>query len=674
MLTPQTLQQLPDELVDLVSEVQMDIIQSIAKKLVKADYLTPSAEWQLYKATQLRLSTNEVNNLLAKYTGKSKRQISKLYTEACKEAINNDAKIYRAYGKDCSAALRSVALSNTLKAGIKNANGMTKNLCKSMVESSRTTVTHLMDKAWLKVQSGAFTYQDAIYDAVAELAEQGITAVTYPSGKTDWADVAVRRAVMTGVSQTAGQMQLDLAEEMDCDLVEVTSHMGARPSHAVWQGKVYSISGKSKKYPKLSTATGYGTGDGLKGWNCRHDFYPFFEGVSERANLPVDISENNEQYSLSQKQRAMERSIRASKRRLAAYDGALAETEDEVLKRKLQNQFERHSAILKTKEKRLSEFCDKNGLYHQGDRVRVVGFNKSVSQKAVQANKRYVKQQDVGSGTSGGTAAKKSKAETESKNKIQTLDYPTRKNGKPELVMSAGVDKSGESGIINAESQYSELGRFKQKIRADKRIDKDYYSILKEKFSHGSDDAKALFNKFVPKNSVENSNLEDIPRYDPNTKKISMHYATDLNNERGAGATWFHEHGHMIDDLSGKASKNKEFQQSLYKDYMDYLKQYGKKNGLNTIDKVQNAISRDLSDMREHSAVSDILDGLSKGKIHGVAGHDLEYWAKNADAVYSEAFAHMFEAQFDKVRYNQMKTYFPNALKKFEDIIEVISK
>ena len=328
--------------------------------------------------------------MLAKLTGKSKRQISKLYTAACKEAINNDAKIYRAYGKDCTAALRSVALSNTLKAGIKNANGMTRNLCRSMVESSVGTVTYLMDKAWLKVQSGAFSPQEAIYDAVSELAANGITKVTYASGHTDWADVAVRRAVMTGISQTAGQMQLDLAAEMDCDLVEVTAHMGARPSHAEWQGKVYSISGKSKKYPKLSTATGYGTGTGLKGWNCRHDFYPFFEGISERANLPVDISENNEQYALSQKQRAMERSIRASKRRLAAYDGALAETEDEVLKRKLQNQFERHSAILKTKEKRLSEFCDKNGLYPEKDRVRVVGFGKSVSQKAVHGNKRYL--------------------------------------------------------------------------------------------------------------------------------------------------------------------------------------------------------------------------------------------------------------------------------------------
>ncbi|WP_124100895.1 phage minor capsid protein [Ruminococcus sp. Marseille-P6503] len=388
MLTPQTLQKLPDELVDLVNELQTDIIRSLSKKLVKTNYLTPSAEWQLYKAGQLRLSTNEVNKLISKYAGKSKRQIAQLYTDACRKAINNDAKIYRAYGKDCSAALRSVALSNTLKAGIKNANGMTSNLCKSMVESSRATVTHLMDKAWLKVQSGAFSYQEAIYDAVLELASQGISAVTYPSGHTDWADVAVRRAVMTGISQTAGQMQLDLAAEMDCDLVEVTAHMGARPSHALWQGKVYSISGKSKKYPKLSEATGYGTGAGLKGWNCRHDFYPFFEGVSERANLPVDIAENNEQYEFSQKQRAMERSIRKSKRSLAALDGALQECSDDELRRRLQNKFERTSETLKLKEKRLNEFCNANGLYKQNDRVRVVGFGRSLSQKAVHGSNR----------------------------------------------------------------------------------------------------------------------------------------------------------------------------------------------------------------------------------------------------------------------------------------------
>ncbi len=391
MLTPQTLSRLPDPLVDLVNELQTEIIQSIAKKLTKANYLTPSAEWQLYKAAQLRMSTADVNKLLRKYTKLSKREIAALYTEACKQAINNDAKIYRYYGKDADSFTRSVAFSNSLKAGIKNADGMYENLTRSMVQSSRKTVTHLMDKAYLKVLSGAFSPQEAIYSAVKELADKGIQSVTYPSGRTDWADVAVRRAVITGIGQTTGRMQLDLAEDMGTDLVEVTAHSGARPSHAEWQGKVYSISGKSKKYPSLRAATGYGRGDGLKGWNCRHDFFPFFEGLSERANFPVDKEENLREYELEQKQRGMERAIRKSKRGLAALDSAIGSADDEELKAKLQSDFDRKSNTLKRQEARLSDFCESNGLLPRNDRTRVIGFGRSVSQKAVHGNNRYLK-------------------------------------------------------------------------------------------------------------------------------------------------------------------------------------------------------------------------------------------------------------------------------------------
>ena len=477
MLTPQTLDALPDELISLIDELQTDIIKSIAKKITKADYLTPSAEWQLYKAAQLRMSTKEITELLAKYTGKSKREIRRLYNEACRQAINEDAKIYRAYGKDASSFTRSVAFSNALKAGIANADGMMQNFTKSMVQSSRKTVTHLMDKAYLKVLSGAFSPQEAVYSAVAELAAKGIQSVTYPSGRTDWADVAIRRAVITGIGQTAGRMQLELAEEMDCDLVEVTSHMGARPSHAEWQGKVYSISGKSMKYPPLSV-TGYGTGAGLKGWNCRHDFYPFFEGISERASFPIDKAENAKEYELSQKQRSMERAIRRSKRGLAALNESINSTDDPELKAKLQSRFDRSSATLKQQEQRMNEFCEANDLIVRNDRVRVVGFGKSVSQRAVHGSKRYVKKQGGGSGTSGGTAAKKNKAEkvkaveTDSKDKIQTLDYTTRKNGKPELLMSAGVDKSGKSGII--EDKEVTVEKLKVEEFTDEQNDKLY--------------------------------------------------------------------------------------------------------------------------------------------------------------------------------------------------------
>ena len=98
-------------------------------------------------------------------------------------------------------------------------------------------------------------------------------------------DVAVRRAVLTGVNQTTARMQIARADEMECDLVETTAHMGARPEHMDWQGRIFSRSGKSRKYPDFVKSTGYGTGPGLCGWNCRHSFFPYFEGCPS-AHIP----------------------------------------------------------------------------------------------------------------------------------------------------------------------------------------------------------------------------------------------------------------------------------------------------------------------------------------------------------------------------------------------------
>lgn len=141
-------------------------------------------------------------------------------------------------------------------------------------------------------------------------------------------------------------------------------------------------------HTERNSGTSDGTGAGLKGWNCRHDFYPFFEGISERASFPIDKAENAKEYELSQKQRAMERAIRKSKRGLAALNESINSTDDPELKAKLQSKFDRQSAMLKQQEQRMNEFCEANNLIVRNDRVRVVGFGKSVSRKAVHRNKK----------------------------------------------------------------------------------------------------------------------------------------------------------------------------------------------------------------------------------------------------------------------------------------------
>lgn len=401
MLTPNQLDKLPEPMIQLMSELQDEIISDICRRITKTNYLTPTAEWQLYKANQLTLSAREVKRRIAAKLKVRESILKSIYTDAVKTAIREDEVIYKAaiaegilsdnYREKLTNYTRSKAFSNALQRGLKNTNGLMRNLTNSAAAAANRQLSDALDLAYLKCVNGAFSPQEAIFAAVKQLSADGLKCVSYESGRTDQLDVAVRRAVVTGIGKTCCDMQLDLAKEMDCELVEVSSHLGARPSHAEWQGQIYSLKKGHPKYPYFYDATGYGTGDGLGGWNCRHSFFPYFEGLSAAANAPTFTKEENAQvYADTQKQRAYERAIRKSKRELAGLDGARSATTDPELKAKYDREFERKSVTLKNREARLAEHLKVTGLLPDNSRVRVDGFGKSVSQKAYHtANKSY---------------------------------------------------------------------------------------------------------------------------------------------------------------------------------------------------------------------------------------------------------------------------------------------
>lgn len=219
----------------------------------------------------------------------------------------------------------------------------------------------------------------------------------------------------------------------------------------------------------------------------------------------------------------------------------------------------------------------------------------------------------------------------------------------------------------------SELGNFKNKIKSNPEIKKDYYDMVKTRFSHMPESAKRVYNKYVKIDSVYGS-FEGTPHYE--SGKIYMHFGSDLNNERGNGATWFHEHGHMIDELSGGTStKNPLFYETLRLDYSDYISKVRRKHPEMSLKSIQSLISSELNDYRQHSAVSDMFHGLSNERIKGCSSHKrrldgTSYWTE--EAISQEAFAHMFECQSDDVRYKEMKKYFPKSLELFEKMLEVM--
>ena len=379
MLSPEFLDSLPESVVELFRQVEQDILLDMARRISKADKITDTAAWQAWRYEQTKLVSSNALKVLAKATGKSKTELVQLFQTAALETLQSDGKIYTAAGLAIPESL-SPTLQNILQSGYLQTGKAMDNFTATTANTVTKEFENALDRAWLQVNTGAFSYQQAIRRAILDLAQNGLHSVVYPSGHKDTIEVAVRRAVLTGVNQTAAKLQLARMDELGCDLVETTAHAGARPSHAVWQGKIFSRSGKSSKYPDFVSSTGYGTGAGLGGWNCRHNFYPYFEGLSKRAYTSQQLKDFEKKeisykgkdytrYEASQIQREMERRIRKSKREYLALDAAGLDTSQTA-------------ATLAKRRQTLKDFLNETGLRQDSFREQVAGFGRSAAARA----------------------------------------------------------------------------------------------------------------------------------------------------------------------------------------------------------------------------------------------------------------------------------------------------
>lgn len=399
MLTPDYLEHCADEAIKINAELENFIIKDIARRIVKAGTMTETARHQIKALQESGNLYDDIITEIANITNQSKKVVKKIFEDAAVESMAFDDEIYELAGVKPTFFRESPAMMQILKAGIQKANNDITNLIMTTAGISQSKFKETTNMAYRQFTSGAFDYNTAIFNAVEQLSKDGIN-VMYPSGKLDKIDVAVRRAVLTGVNQTAHKLQDERAKQMECDLVEVTAHIGARvtkkldhTNHAWWQGKVYSISGNNDKYPSLKEVTGYGKVDGLGGINCRHNKFPFIEGVSKRAYTDKELEELNNktvtyngveygEYEALKIQRQKERDIREIKRELSGYQGIMLGTNDDKLLNEATHKFNVTSKKLKQKEKELNNFTKQTGLKRDSARERVAGFNKSISKKA----------------------------------------------------------------------------------------------------------------------------------------------------------------------------------------------------------------------------------------------------------------------------------------------------
>ncbi len=406
MLAPDYLDHAPDRLVLLWQQAEDDILRDVARRISKMETLTPTANWQLWRYQQTEAVRQDVIKKLARYTGKSEAAIRQLMQEAATRALEAEDRIYYHYDLEPTPFAENETLQALLNAGYQQTAGTFSNLTGTTANTVSGQFEAALDRAHLKVSSGAFDYKSAIKSAVDSLADT-MKYVTYHTGHQDMLEVAARRAVLTGVNQTAAKLQVARADEMGVEFFAVTAHGGARPSHAAWQGKTYHRGGAvdymGKHYPDFEAATGYGTGAGLCGWNCRHTFFAIFPELgappawtqeSLDALNARDIECDGKkytQYEINQMQRARERTVRKYKRRYLAEDAAGADTTQSAVK-------------LRAARAELADFTARTGGRVDSARTMVSGFGRSQSSKATWAAKYST--QNISIGRSIGAKAK----------------------------------------------------------------------------------------------------------------------------------------------------------------------------------------------------------------------------------------------------------------------------
>jgi hypothetical protein len=322
-MDPLRQQQLAMPTVEVFLSIEEQLLINIAKQLSKHGSLLTEdniVSWQTEQLAMLGQLTQQNIITIAKHSGKTVNEVTKALEEAGYGAVEEfEGTLQEAVAMGLLISPHSIVASQALQDVLSTYQAQaldTFNLINTtLLKQSEQVFLDVVNQTVGKVLAGTQTPQEALRDAVRMWAEKGVPSLIDKAGKR-WSTEAYLNMVMrTTVNNVANDMQFARMDDFNVDLVEISSHLGARPRCAPFQGRIFSRSGKSRKYPALSS-TSFGEAAGLKGVNCNHIFYPYIEGFSKKAYHPYEESENKKAYEESQNQRYLERKIRNAKRQL----------------------------------------------------------------------------------------------------------------------------------------------------------------------------------------------------------------------------------------------------------------------------------------------------------------------------------------------------------------------
>lgn len=382
---------LPEELAELYRSLESQLLEEICSRLNLADQLNEVTVQSIRALRSHGISQQEIERAIRRTTNISEKKLTELLDDVVERNQRYYSELIDITGVTAPQTLLSIEDTYAI---YEQTRQTFRNITQSMaflVDNGRTLLAPArayqwaLDNAVLQVQSGAISYNQAIRYAVKQLADSGIRVADYESGHRDQIDVAVRRAVMTGVTQLCDRYSDQSAEYLDTRYFEISAHIGARDkpgpnpwsAHVLWQGKVFYLSdhGESDplgKYSDMVQNTGYGYVDGLSGANCRHKKYPWIEGVSERTYTDEQLAHIDDghdvdfegkhytAYQATQKQRQIERTVRKLRREQAAYKAA-----------GLTEEYRSVTARIRRLNAEYKAFSEAAGLPMQRERMRV---------------------------------------------------------------------------------------------------------------------------------------------------------------------------------------------------------------------------------------------------------------------------------------------------------------
>lgn len=363
MLTPNYINnEIPRRMVELMGEVETEMLKKVAHYISRYKTVTGTAEFLSLKQSQYNLLYSDLLKIVADYSQLTQKEVADIFAQSAVKSLEYDNRIISAakglnFALPASTTARAAAMQQTLDAAIMRAQSLQNLTNTRCLQSALDAFTRATDKAYLAISTGATSFDGAYKRAVDELVGMGISVVDYSSGGKVLhysVEAATRRNLITSVNQTVGKIQEQNLALLGCNLVQVSSHAGARPSHAEWQGGIYWVNEPVKGYDSLVDACGYGEVDGLKGINCYHDFFPYLEGTprtfdrNPASKLGID---NDKLYALNQQQRYLERRIREAKKAEGVYEAAGMKPEAA-----------KAASLVRERQAEIRQFLDENEL------------------------------------------------------------------------------------------------------------------------------------------------------------------------------------------------------------------------------------------------------------------------------------------------------------------------